>query len=89
MAKGFIATLFGGLNLCSVNLRALNTFMSSLAQSRVLMAAIMDRPVSPSVHLTEAVSMLAKVAKKDEWLSVDDIDVPLCQQTFSRMIDEA
>ena len=77
--KASLPFSFGGLNLRSANLHVPAAFISSLAQSRLLMAGIMDRPLSPSTHLTEAVSMLAKAAKMDDWLSVDDTDVPLHQ----------
>ena len=87
--KASLPLSFGGLNLRSANLHAPAAFISSLAQSRRLMAGILDRPISPSIHLREAVSMLANAAKKDEWLSVDDIDVPLRQRALSRKIDEA
>ena len=52
------------------------------------MAGIMDHPDS-STHLTEAVSMLAGAAKMDDWLSVDDIDIPLRQLALSHKIDKA
>ena len=80
---------FGSLNLRSANLHVLAAFISSLAQSKLLMAGIMDHPVTPSTYLTGAVSMLADAAKMDDWLSVDDIDVPLHQQALSHKIDKA
>ena len=55
------------------------------------MAGIMDHLVTctPSTYLTEAVSMLADAVKMDDWLSVDDIDIPFHQRALSHKIDEA
>ena len=80
--KASLPISFGGLNLRSANLHVPAAFISSLAQSKPLMAGIMVHPVTPSTYLTEAVSMLADAAKMDDWLSVDDIDVPIRQQAY-------
>ena len=53
------------------------------------MAGIMDCPVFRSIHLTEAVSMLVSAVKRDDWLSVEDIDVPSRQRALSHKMDKA
>ena len=87
--KASLPISFGGLNLHSVNLHAPAAFISSLAQSKLLMAGIMNHAISPSTYITEAVSMLADAVKVDDWLPLDDIDVPLHQRALSCKIDEA
>ena len=43
------------------------------------MCSIKDNPVSSSTDLTEAVSTLAGAVKMDDWLTVDDTELPLRQ----------
>ncbi len=79
----------GGLNLRSAALHAPAAFISSLDQSRLLIARIIGRPPAASPHLAVAVAYLARAADAPDWHSVEDIDVPLRQRPLSRKIDEA
>ena len=79
----------GGLNLRSASLHASAAFISSLDQCQPLITRILGRPTVTSPHLTEAISVLAKVVTQPNWISLEDIDVPRRQHSLSREIDEA
>ena len=64
--KASLPISFGGLNLRSAILHAPAAFISSLAQSKLPTADIMDHPFTPPTYLTEAVSMLADTAKMND-----------------------
>ena len=63
--------------------------LDRLAQSGDLVDMIMGHLPAPSIHLADVVSDLATAAKMPDWVSVEDIDVPLRQRPLSRKIDEA
>ena len=46
-------------------------------------------PVDCSTHLGPTLAALSNNASKPQWLSLEDIDVPLCQRCLSDAIDEA
>ena len=88
--KASLPSSLGGLNLRSTSLHAPAAFIGSLTQSCSLITRIISQSnVSPSPHLAGAVSDLAHAAKRPDWSSVEEIDVPLCQCSLSRIIDEA
>ena len=87
--KASLPSSLGGLSIRSARLHAPAAFISSLAQSGDLIDMIMGRLPSPSIHLADVVSDLATAAEMPDWVSVEDIDVPLCQRPLSRKIDEA
>lgn len=70
-------------------LHAPAAYISSLAQSCHLIAKIISRPPAPSIHLADTVSDLATAAEMPNWVSVDDIGVPLHRHSLSHRIDEA
>ena len=45
-------------------------------------------PVS-SVHFPHCISALAKAAGKSDWITLQDIYLPLCERALSRVIDES
>ena len=69
-------------------LHAPAAYLSSYLQSQSLVSDILDH-VPPSFDLRSVVTSLAEAAGKPEWLSVEDIDLPICQHPLSRAIDEA
>ena len=75
----------GGLNLRSAHLHAPAAFISSLNQCNSL---ILDLPVAHSHMSSSIVPALALAAEMPEWLSIEDIDVPLVQKNLSHKIDE-
>ena len=87
--KASLPSSLGGLNLRSATLHAPAAFISSLDQSKLLVARILGHPTTPSVHLTKVLPDLADAAGMADWVSMDEIDVPLRQRTLSRKIDEA
>jgi len=66
LAKGFSP---------SAVLHAPAAFVSSLIQMGPLVARILGHPVTP-IHLSEALSDLARAAERVDWVSVEEIDVP-------------
>ena len=52
-------------------------------QCHLLIVRFMDRPIVASPHLVDAVLALALATKMSDWLSVEDIDIPLCQCSLS------
>ena len=87
--KASLLSSLGGLSIRSARFHAPAALISSLAQSGDLIDMIMAHLLFPSIHLADVVSDLATAAEMPDWVSVEDIDVPLCQCPLSRKIDEA
>ena len=88
--KATLPSSMGGLNLRSAHLHAPAAFISSLNQCNSLISQILDLPVAHSPHMSSSiVPALALAAEMPEWLSIEDIDVPLVQKNLSHKIDEA
>ena len=87
--KASLPSSLGGLNLRQAGLHAPAAYISSLFESRPLVARILGYlPAFPPVLLA-TISALARAAAKDDWNSLEDIDVPLHQRPLSRAIDDA
>ncbi len=84
--KAQLPCSFGGLNLRSATLYAPAAYISSLEQSEELRSRILNRFSAPSTHLIPA---LASAADSPGWISLEDIDVPLCQKSLTNKIDVA
>ena len=84
-----IPSSMGGLNIRKASLHAPAAYISSLAECRVLLARILGRVPEPCSHLPSAVSALSSASCRQDWVSLDQIDVPLRQKTLSHCIDEA
>ena len=87
--KSILPSSRGGLNLRSASRHAPAAFLSSYAASLPLVERILGQHPGPSPHTTAAVSALANAAATPEWLSMEDIDVPVRQRHLSLAIDEA
>ena len=87
--KSTLPSSRGGLNLRSASRHAPAAFLSSYAASLPLVERILGQHPGPSPHTTAAVSALANAAAMPEWLSLEDIDVPVRQRHLSLAIDEA
>ena len=88
--KATLPSSMGGLNLRSAHLHAPAAFISSLNQCNSLISQILDLPAAHSPHMSSSiVPALALAAEMPEWLSIEDIDVPLVQKNLSHKIDEA
>lgn len=87
--KASLPSSLGGLNIRSATLHAPAAYISSLVQSRSLITKIIGHPPTPFRHLANAVSSLSHAAEMPEWISIEDIDVPLRQHSLSYKINEA
>ena len=87
--KASLPSSRGGLNLRRASLHAPAAFVSSVAQTRNLVASITGSDPQPPSHLDGAISALSEAAGRPDWVSMDEIDVPLRQRPLSRSIDEA
>ena len=87
--KSTLPSSRGGLNLRSASRHTPAAFLSSYTASLPLVERILGQHPGPSPHTTAAVSALANAAAMPEWLSLEDIDVPVRQRHLSLAIDEA
>ena len=87
--KASLPSCRGGLNIRRATLHAPATYISSIAQSQVLVDKILGRVYQPSSHLASSISSLAEAAERPEWVSLGEIDTPLRQCPLSYCIDEA
>ena len=87
--KATLPSSCGGLNLRSASRHAPAAFLSSYAASLPLVELILGHPPSPSPHTTAVVPALATAAARPDWLSLEDIDVPIRQRHLSLAIDDA
>ena len=87
--KATLPSSLGGLNLRLANQHAPAAYVSSVSECGSLAAMILGFPLPPPPLLSDAISSLANGAAKPEWLTLDDIDVPLHQRHLSHAIDEA
>ena len=53
------------------------------------MAGILGHAPQQPVHLPDTIRSLALAVTRPDWLSIQDIDIPLTQHSLSRAIDEA
>ena len=68
---------------------ALAAYIGSLQQSHSLISSILEHPPASSSLLPGCISALSEAAGRPEWLSLQDVDVPLHQRALSRSIDLA
>ena len=87
--KAALRSSLGGLNLRFANQHAPAAYVSSVSECSSLAAMILGFPLPPPPLLPDAISSLTNGAAKPEWLTLDDIDVPLHQRHLSHAIDEA
>ena len=87
--KASLPSSLGGLNIRRASLHAPAAYISSLDQSKLLVAGILGRVPEASQHLAPALLDLATAADRHDWRSIEDVDVPLRQRHLSHSIDEA
>ena len=87
--KATLPVSLGGLGFRMVASHASAAFFASVTQSASLVTAILGRSPSPSPSANLALSTLASMANRPEWISADDIDIPIRQHCLSRAIDQA
>ena len=79
----------GGLNIRRASLHAPAAFLGSLQQTSSLVERILGHLPDTSLHLQCSVDALAAAADCPDWVSLEEIDVPLHQRAFSISIDDA
>ena len=78
----------GGLNLRCASHHAPAAFVASFDQTLPMVEKILGvKPGTPGC-LPSTVASLDLAAGRPDWISVEDIDVPLCQRVLSATIDE-
>lgn len=87
--KASLPSSRGGLNIRRACLHAPAAYVSSLNESRSLVARILGH--TPDFHrcLDSTIPALANAAARPGWASLEDIDVPLKQKSLSHCIDVA
>ena len=89
LLKASLPSSLGGLNLRWATLHAPAAYVASLHQCSDLVTEILSRPPVLPVLLPRCVEALAVAAARPDWMSAQDIDIPLRQHSLSRAIDEA
>ena len=87
--KAGLPSSLGGLNLRSASLHAPAAFIASTSASQPLVEQILGHTPSSFLNIRDTVSALAAAAVNSNWLSLEDIDVPLRQHSLSAVIDKA
>ena len=82
--KASLPSSLRGLNIQRASLHAPAAFISSLTQSRPLVARILGHGPEASHHLTPALSDFAAAVRREDWLTIENVDVPLRQHFLSR-----
>ena len=78
-----------GLGIRSASLHAHGSYISSLDQSRALIAKIMRQDPRPPPHLPVALDALSDAAARPDWSSLAEVDVPFSQRPLSYCVDYA
>ena len=79
----------GGLGLTSASQHAPAAFLAASSASQPMVEQIIGHPQSISAHTDRCVCAVAAAAANPDWLSLEDIDVPLRQRSLSAAIDES
>ena len=87
--KASLPSSRGGINLRSATLHAPSAFLASEVRAKQLVEKMVHQPLHHSCHLDSTVSALSVAASRPDWQCLDDIDVPLKQNSLSIAIDEA
>ena len=87
--KASLPSSRGGINLRSASLHAPAAFLASSCLSQTLVESMLGHAPGPSSHTTSTVAALSAAASRPDWVSLEEIDVPLRQHSLSVVIDEA
>ena len=87
--KASLPSSLGGLNLRSASRHAPAAYIGSLHQCQALVTKIRGKFVPPPTLLAISLQSLSRAAGQPDWISIQEIDVPLQQHSLSRKIDEA
>ena len=81
--KASLPSSLGGLNLRRAALHAPAAYISSLHRSEPLISDILGHSPSPPALLPSCVRALGMAASMPDWSSLQNIDVPVRQRTYS------
>ena len=87
--KVSLPSSLGGLGIRWASLHAPAAYISSLDQSSALVTEILEKSPRPPTYLRGSLSCLAEAASRPEWLTIQEIDVPLHQHSLCHSIDIA
>ena len=87
--KASLPSSLSGLVIRWASLHAPAAYISSLKQTSALATEILGKSPVPPTYLRASLSCLAEAASRPEWLTIQDIDVPLRQHSFCRSVDIA
>ena len=87
--KASLPSSRGGINLRSASLHAPAAFLASSCVSQTLVGKMHGHDPGPSPHTSSSMAALFAAASLPDWVSLDEIDVPLHQHSLSVVIDEA
>ena len=89
MLKASLPISLGGLGVRRASVFASAAFIGSLDQSKELVSDILGYTPPTSVHLAPTLEDLVMASGKDDWSSLEKVDVPLRQRALSRVVDQA
>ena len=84
--KASLPIHFGGLGLRNASTTAPAAYIGSTSEAKASIEVLCGLSTQPP-HLDHALKELSKEANRPDWASIEDIDVPLRQQTLSRSCD--
>ena len=87
--KASLPSSRGGLNLRSPVLHAPAAFIASSHSSLPLVESILGFSPEPLPHMNVALTALSSAAVRPDWISLNDVDVPIHQRALSNAIDNA
>ena len=80
--KASLPSSLGGLGIRWAPLHAPAAYISSLEQSSALVTEILAKSPRSPTYLRRSLSCLAEAASRPEWLTIQEIDVSLCQHSL-------
>ena len=87
--KASLPVSLGGLGTRWASLYAPATFLASLDQSKELVSGILGHSPPASGHLVSTLQDLISGTGRNDWCSIESVDVPLRQHALSKVIDQA
>ena len=86
--KASLPSSLGGLGIRQASFHSSAAYISSLDHFRPLVARILGHVPDVPRHMASALKDLAKAAGRQDWVAIEDIDIPLHQRQLSRAIDQ-
>ena len=87
--KASLPISLGGLGVRQASLYASAAYIGSLDQSKQLVSNILGHHPPTPVSLSPTLEDLALASGREDWTSLEEVDVPLRQRALSRVVDQA